>query len=303
MAAMLLPQWRKLSLTMNKIGFLIAAIITMTVISCSGNGHGGTDTGDSRPMLLVSIEPQRAIVEKLADNDYQVLSLLNQGTDPETFDPSMQHRSRAAEAKAFFTTGAFLFEQTIAATLPDSVPVVDGTADIELIYGTHGEDSHHHTVADPHIWTSVENVRKMANGITSTLIELVPDSAAIYMDRLDELDSHLDSVDIYIRRTLENRSHTFTVWHPSLSYFARDYGLTQIAVGSESKDSNPRRVRQAIDAAREAGVKVFFYEAGSDSERAESIARDMGARAVEINLMTTDWENTLKYIADELARP
>ena len=60
-----------------------------------------------------------------------------------------------------------------------------------------------------------------------------------------------------------------SVWHPSLSYFARDYGLEQISLGTEGKEMSAKSLTEAIDKARDKGVGVFFFQKEYDSRQAE----------------------------------
>lgn len=296
-------------MTAPKIAF--AAAICLALSSC-----GGSDANGDSNVLLVSIEPQQAILQEIAGDAYEVVTLLPNGADPETYDPPMSVRRQAERARLYFATGAFPFEHTMA-SLTDA-PAIFATDSLPLIYGTHGECNHQHghegecsghhhhhdAAADPHIWTSISNMKTMAGIMTRQLSALNPDSASVYAARTAILTARLDTLNTRIRRRLENApSRAFAIWHPSLSYFARDYGLTQHAVGVEGKEMSVSRVRHAIDLARADSVRVFFMESGSDQNRAATFAREIGASAVEINLMDRQWEQQLQNIANELARP
>ena len=92
------------------------------------------------------------------------------------------------------------------------------------------------------------------------------------------------------------------VWHPPLSYIARDYGLHQVALGAEGKDFSAAGLKAAIDRARAAGSRVFFVQRGLDSRQAAGVCREAGAAIVEIDPMSYNWQSQLKTIADEIAR-
>ena len=267
---------------------------------------------DERPMLSVSIEPQRYLLEQIAGPAYRVNTLLENGANPETFDPAMSQRVAADHSAAYFAVGTLPFEESLRQSLGKDVRWVDTSEGIELLYGTHshshGEehaeaDEHEHSEADPHVWTSVANARRMAANMAGALAELNPDSAAVYAARLAALDGRLAALDANVRQRLEGAPTVFAVWHPSLSYFAADYGLEQQAVGSESKEMSPKRVREVIDHAKADSVRVFFFQQEYDSRQAESINAGIGSRLVVINPLSYDFEGQIKMIADELARP
>lgn len=285
-----------------KIGAKILILsVVITIVGCS---HKSSD----RPVLTVSIEPQRYLLEQLAGPAYSITTLLESGANPETFDPSMSQRVAADKSEAYFAVGTLPFEQSFKESLGENVRWVDTSEGIQRLYGTHSHShgegyDHHHEEADPHVWTSVANARLMARNMTEALTVLNPDSAEVYAARLAALDRRLSALDAELRRRMEGARPVFAVWHPSLSYFAADYGLEQLAVGSESKEMSPKRVREVIDGARADSVRVFFFQQEYDSRQAESINSGIGSRLVTINPLSYDFEGQLKMIADELARP
>ncbi len=278
---------------------VLAFTLTVLLSACSGKQQA-----DGRPTLLVSIEPQKTLLSELAGDEYNIVTLLPSGTDPESFDPPMSVRRAGEDAQIYFATGAFPFERTMAEAI--SGTSIFATDSLELIYGTHGHEEHsghhHHDAeaADPHIWTSVRNMKAMAAAMTASLVRLNPDSASVYTGRLEKLSSRLDSLDAVIGTRLEG-AHSFAIWHPSLSYFARDYNLHQHSLGLEGKDMSVGQIRRAIDAAVADSVQVFILEPGADPDRARTVASNMGARTVMINLMNPQWEQELLHLADEIA--
>ena len=74
--------------------------------------------------------------------------------------------------------------------------------------------------------------------------------------------ARLDSIDNAITaRLAPHKGDSFIVWHPSLSYFARDYGLNQVVVGgSEHKESSIADLKESIDTARNAELLYFLPE-------------------------------------------
>ena len=265
---------------------------------------------------MVSIEPQKWILEQLAGDDYAIGTMLDRGANPETFDPSMEKRLQADKATAYFSTGAFPFEESLAKSLPDRTRIVNTSDGIEPIYGTHshthnhtsghshGHDCDHHgEAADPHMWTSLKNARIIARNMAEALADLDPAEAATVNRRLATLEQRLDSIDKATADRLEGASRSFAIWHPSLSYYARDYGLNQIAVGQESKEMPAGQVRQVIDNARDANVKVFFFQKEYDNRQAESINSAIGSRMITIDPLAYDWLGQIELITNEIARP
>ena len=284
---------------MRSLIFATAACIFLYACSSSA-------TKIEKPLLMVSIAPQEAVAEAIAGDDFEIGTMLKRGANPETFDPSTSERVKIDKAEVFFSTGVLPYEQTLKNSVA-STPFVDTSKGVNLIYGTHGHShgaGREEDTPDPHYWSSVEGIRNIAINMCSFLKEKYPDKASIFDRNLSLYESHLDSIAGYISSVLaEVPVRTFAVWHPSLSYLAKDYGLEQIAVGMEGKEMSAKNIREAIDHAKEGGVRVFFFQKEYDSRQAETINDGIGSRLIEINSLDKNWEAQLKLICDELSRP
>lgn len=279
-----------------------------------------------QPTLVVSVEPQRALLEEIVGDKYDVVTLLSRGANPETFEPSIKMRKTVDDATVYFTTGFLPFEHSLAETLNADTEIVDSSVGIEPIYGTHshrhegenheceeheGEqheseshEGHHHSAldADPHTWASVKNAKIIAKTMVDKVVEIDPANADTYRQNYEGLVHRLDSLDNAIADKLANiPTRVFAVWHPSLSYFARDYGLTQLSVGFENKEVSPRQIAHIAEEAQEHGVRTFFFQADYDSRQATTLNEAMGTRMLSINPLEYNWEAELTKIADALA--
>ncbi|MCC8113914.1 MAG: zinc ABC transporter substrate-binding protein [Bacteroidales bacterium] len=272
------------------------ALLLLTSWSCKKSAAEA-----EKPILLVSIEPQRKMLEELAEPYYSVVTLLPPGSNPETFEPTVAQRMRAAKSQAYFPIGYLPFEEALSATFEGKAPVVDTSAGIELLSDTHSHGDHDHAVADPHIWSSLRNGKIMAQNMAAALAQLDPEHAQEYRERSAQLSARLDSLDAVAAQAASG-AQAFAVWHPSLSYFARDYGLKQIAVGQESKEVSLKELKRIIEEAREDSVKVFFFQREYDSRQADNLNQEIGSRLVVIDPLAYDWDTELIRIADELSR-
>ncbi len=287
-----------------------ACILGIALLLLSSCGRQ-KDITDEKPVLMVSIAPQKYLLSQLTGDSYEILTMLERGANPETFDPSLDKRLSAEGAEAYFSSGVFPFEKSIRESLKADKPFIDTSKGIEYIYGTHShshsDDEHHDgghdEEADPHVWTSVGNAKIIAGNMAQALTSLMPDSATVYAERLARLNQRLDSIDKAIRTGLADGDSVFAIWHPSLSYLARDYGLEQIAVGQESKEMGARKVRSIIDEARSKEVRIFFFQKEYDTRQAESINEGIGSTIVTIDPLSEDWEGQMKIIVDALSRP
>ena len=286
------------------MAYAVPLLACFALAGCSGKD--GTAQGR---VIAVSIEPQRCLLERIAGGRYDVVTVLPPGTDPETFEPAMSVRMRLADADAYMMAGHLPFEATFGRSLKGDNPrllTMDTSEGIDIITGTHvHSDGHGHSHdADPHTWTSARNAKIMARNMLRGLCRLDPEGADVYKKNYSALVLWIDSLDSAISQRLEHvKGCSFVVWHPSLSYFARDYGLNQISVGSEGKEATARALQRSVDRAVADSVRVFFFQREFDSRQADAVNRHIGARMVAIDPLGYDWEGQMNLIADELACP
>lgn len=288
-----------------KLSRIIPALMLLAVTL------GGCRPAQERPVITVSIEPQRYLLEQIVGDRYEINCLLAEGANPETYDPSMTRLLNLEHSSAYMMAGHLPFEEAIISKVernnPD-LPLVDTSAGIEPITGTHSEhyhsdDAHHHAETDPHIWTSVKNARIMASNMLAAMKQNDPDHADYYTGRYNRLDARLDSLDrAFTAQLAPAAGQTFAVWHPSLSYFARDYDLNQLSLSPEGKEASVTRLKAAADSAVASGVKVLFFQQGIDSRQALVANEEIGATLVEINPLAYDWQTQITAVADALSR-
>lgn len=299
---------------MKSIVKFLPVVLLLTLMLSTGCRK--TDDKDSRPVLAVSIEPQRQMLEQLAGDNFRIITLMPNGENPETYEISPVRRMELEKAKAYFVAGNLLFEENIKMSMKNTSNFVDTSEGIDLIYGTHshpgehpnflpGDEGEHDRghLADPHVWSSVKNARKIARRMSEVLINLDKENADEYSKRLQAYDQHLDSLDRAFTQKLDTISDkSFFIWHPSLSYFARDYGLEQIPFGYEHKEMSADRMGEIMSLANQKNAKYFIYQSQLDGRPAEVIKNNIDVEIIPFNGLAYDWEDELSKVVDGLSK-
>lgn len=295
---------------MNKIAvFLYTGLLSLSsVTGCRSDRSVGHESGKLE--VTAMLPPQAALVEAIGGDSVSVNTLIGNGVNPESYEPTVAAMRDVANSSVMLLSGALGFEQSLAKRIEgnnSSIVIVDTSAGIEPIYGTHRHHdgstcSHDHGGdVDPHTWTSIKNTRVIARNVFDALSKADPGGREYYETRYNALDARLDSMDAAITTALAPvAGSSFLVWHPSLSYFARDYDLRQITIELEGKETSPRGIKEIVDKAQNAGARVFFVQADFDTSRAESISRQTGADVVKINPLDRDWEKQMNVIVKAL---
>ncbi|MBD5266152.1 MAG: zinc ABC transporter solute-binding protein [Bacteroides sp.] len=280
--------------------------ILLTVATWFGLLAACTSVDDHTPIVTVSIEPQKYLLEQITGDRVEVRTLIANGANPETFDPSVNHIMNLTKSIAFLRMGNIGFEAAILDKVhsehPD-LPIFNTSIGVIPVTGTHSHDGVTHNVIDPHTWTSVKNVKVIAKNMLNAMTEIDPKNSSYYRRNYERFAQHLDSLDSAITAMLApHKGEGFMVWHPSLSYFARDYGLEQIPAGNaDNKEVALVTMKEVIDHAAEHNVKVFFYQKDLDSRQAEILGDQLDLRKVNINPLAYKWEEEITAIADAIA--
>lgn len=285
----------------------LLAILALGFLVATPYGCRNKASHVSKPVITVSIEPQRWLLERIVGDKMEVRSLMARGGNPESYEPTFSHLSDLERSRAYLCVGNLGLETAIVdkvmANNPE-LPVINTSDSIMYIRDVHHRHPGHDTGVDPHVWSSAGNARIMAENMLRIVSELDPDNARTYTANFISLSETIDSVDAAcdsIMSTMENRA--FVVWHPSLSYFARDYGLQQIVLGAEGKEHSVSDTRDVIDRMARTGADVILVQKDFDSSQAEVISKKDGAaiRVETINPLEYEWDKELIRTAHAIA--
>lgn len=257
--------------------------------------------------LYVSILPMRSLVKEIVGEDFRIEVLVPPGASPETFEPTPRQFIGLNEAQLVFNVGLLEFETTLLDKIEDRTKIVDLSRGIVRIEGScahagrNGSD-HAHGV-DPHVWTSPRALQRMAENAYEAIHARWPDSAK-YTTNHARLQEELRQLDL---RTAEKIARSgiryFIIYHPALTYYARDYGLRQEAVEADGKEPSAKRLTALIRQARKDGIGRILYQNQFPVSVVETIARDIGAECTEIDPLREDAIANIDSITDLIVRP
>ena len=276
-------------------------ILTLFILS----GCGNTTQKSEKPILTVTLEPLRYFTEAIAGNNYEVVSMVPKGSSPESYDPTPQQLVNLSKSQAYFRIGYIGFEQAWMKKLEANCPnmeVYNTSKGIDLIRDKghwHGDHFHEGGV-EPHVWNSTQNALIIADNIYQALCELDSTHQEDYQKRLDVLKQTIRQTDANIRTLLENADSTFLIYHPALSYFARDYGLKQVSIEEGGKEPSPAQLKALIETCRNENVHTIFVQQEFDQRNAQLIANELGINIVSINPLSYEWVKEMIRIAEAL---
>lgn len=286
--------------------FFAAGLLLLAVSGCK---NSSARREKDKIGITVSILPLKYIIEQITGDDFAVEILVPKGASPETYEPQPNQLKAALQSKLYINIGLLDSEITLSNALRESgVTVIDLYKNVDLLtFGEENGDSHGqhhghiHQGIDPHVWTSPKEVKKMTEAICDRIVSLVPDSADKYRTNLAAFEARIDSLDHYIKQTLAGLdSPYFIIYHPAMGYYARDYGLVQLSIEEDGKETSAAVLKTILNTVREQKINVIFYQSQFSSSSVASLARETGARAIEIDPLSYEWMENLFNITNAL---
>ena len=273
------------------------------LIICYACSNGNRQS--EKATITVTLEPLRYFTEAIAGDHFQVVSMVPEGSSPETYDPAPQQLVDLSKSQAYLRIGYIGFEQAWMDKLQANAPhtkVFDTSRGVELIRGKgHRHGNHYHEGGvEPHIWNSTRNATVIAENVCAALCELDSTHRTEYRYRTDSLKQVIAQTDRDIRNLLQQADSAFMIYHPALSYFARDYDLKQISIEEGGKEPSPAQLKHLIETCRNNNVNIIFVQQEFDQHNAQLIADELGIRIVPINPLSYHWQEEMMGIAKSL---
>lgn len=284
----------------------------------------------AKPTVATSILPTAYFVKQIAGDTLNVVTLIEPGADPHTYEPKPAQAKELAKSDLYFGVGVEL-EKAWLNKFKDSFPqlkIINTQDGIELIkFSEHHEHEHEHDAdepehlekhdhhahehehehhhdhdgLDPHVWLDPILVKTQALNIEKALLKKYPENTKLYEKNLAKFEKELDKLDEQIKQTLKDiKNNKFIVYHPSWGYFAKRYNLEQIAIEVEGKEPSLNELKELIEEAKEEKVKAIFVAPAFSKKSAELIAKQTGASVVEIDPLSANWYQSILDTAKAL---
>lgn len=284
----------------------------------------------AKPTVSTSILPTAYFVKQIAGDTVNIVSMVGNGDDPHTYEPHPEQVKALSKSDLYFGVG-IEFEEVWLPKFKDSfkgLKFVDTAKGIEKIpmqddddddapehVGEHNHDhshahghghAHHHhdhDGLDPHVWLDPVLVQTQAENIAAALSKAYPKNANLYALNLSNFKQKLNELDEFIKKELAGlKGGKFIVYHPSWGYFAKRYGLEQIAIEVEGKEPSATELAKIIDEAKHEQIKMVFIAPAFSKKSAKLIAAQTGAEVVVIDQLAYEWEDSMQNTAKLLKK-
>jgi zinc transport system substrate-binding protein len=257
------------------------------IVSC-GRRH---DTGSR--IISVSIAPFKYFVEEIADDHFEVNVMVPAGANPHIYEPSPDQISKLYRSIAYISNGCLGFEIAWLDRFYEinrDMKKLTLADNIDLIMPEYNHGGKLYKIADPHYWLSPVCAVNIASSVNEFLAGLDPQNRQQYDLNYRVLYKKIMEVDSAAKELSSSEGkRAFMIYHPTLGYLARDYGLEEIAVEVEGKEPTPSRFKEMIDRARKDNLKVILVQKEYDIKNVQTVIDETGARINVIDPLSEDW--------------
>ncbi len=277
---------------LKRITFLcvICLLATLLLTAC----NQAVSHPQNKKIVAVSIVPQHTFVKAVAGDLLDVITMIPPGRSPENYSPSPRQMELLSQASIYFAIG-------VPSENANIIPKLSTINQSIKLVSLHNAVAKHYPERefspgnrDPHIWLSPKRVQVMIDTIADHLSELDPINKSAYTQNAAKFKQQLVDLDQKITRSLKHtKNKSIIVYHPSMGYFADDYGLNMIALEKEGKQATPHDFEKIIDYAKRQKVRVIFYQAEIDSKQSKVLAQEIGGKAVQIAPLAENYIDNL----------
>lgn len=288
---------------------LVSLIVAISLI---GSISAMVLTGDEDDVsyIYTTMSWQQEMVQEIVGDSYEVKSFLKPNSDPHStaLTPSM---IISGNAVAYFAIGSHMeWEENNLDTIKEQndIPVFECCEELiekgimdELIHGGcdhegHDHEGHSHAY-DPHIWTSPERLKQIAEYVKEKMTELDPDNESVFEVGLYSYVGKVDALRTLEAELLGDKAvGEIIVWHPSWAYLLpHDVSESSIMPTSQSL-TTPNEIMKLKGGTAEKPLTVFLSNELEIKGLSKKELNDSGVyvRIIVLNALAMNWLEELE---------
>ncbi len=290
----ILSLYIKVKKVANSVVFCFSLILCLILASCKQTLKKIANA-EGKPTVTVTIPPYQYFVEKIADDKVHINVMVSNGNNPETYEPYAQQMTELSNSALYLKVGNIGFEQTWMKKLQDNAPdmkVIDTSVGITPAKTPGGN-------IDPHVWMSCKNARIIASNILKALCELEPKNKQFFEKNYQSLLKIIDCRDSTIKQSFKDNpemTRKFVIYHPILTYFARDYQLEQLAIEEEGREPSAAQLKNLINRSKKENIKYCLIQAEFANRNTTTFIKESHTKPMQINPLQGEWNRAMQEV-------
>ncbi len=274
---------------------LALACLGLSLTACGGSaqdasGADASTTGAGQLQVATAFYPLEFLAQRVGGEAASVENLTAPGTEPHDLELSPRQVAGLAEDDLVVYLAGFqpavdeaVEQQAKAAALDVGAvtPLQSGYVHIE-----EGVAEPDEVGPDPHVWLAPLRYADIADAVAAQMGQLAPDRAQSFTNGSKALRTELQALDAEFKAGLAGCARTQIVTsHNAFGYLASAYALEQISITglTAGAEPSPGRLAEVATYAKRNGVTTIFFEELVSPAVAQSLAAEVGAKAVELS--------------------
>ena len=275
---------------------IIAAWVALAALAaCGGTEERPSDSeAEARVHVVAGFYPLAEAARVVGGETVRVTNLTPAGSEAHDVELSTDQLDAVLDADLVLYLGGGFQPALEAAMEQRDGPTIDllehrGEAS-DAGAEDHPDDGHGHGAADggatdPHVWLDPREFAEMAEEIGQALEPVHPDVDELRR-RTKAYTEQLRALDVKFEKGLDRcQRRDIVTTHAAFGHLAAAYQLEQRPISGLSPESepDPARLAELSDHVTETGATTIFVEPLAPSAAADALARETGAKTVELN--------------------
>ncbi len=271
----------------------------------------GTAASSAAKLRVVATTPDlAAIAREIGGSAVEVTALAKPTEDPHFVDAKPSHIVTINRADVLIEGGAELElgwlppllesarNRKVATGAPGRIVASDGIRMREIPASFDRSRGDVHSRGNPHFLIDPVNAKIVADHIATHFAQVDPGSAAVYRANLASFNARIDAkMRQWGGQLAPFRGAKIVTYHKDFVYFANRFGL-EILETLEPKPGiapSPAHLARVIGAMKAASARVILVQPYQNRRTAETVARQAGARVLDIAQQPGARRNTATY--------
>lgn len=289
---------------MNKLTAIKLATVALIALT-------GTAASSAARLRVVATTPDlAALAREIGGSAVEVTALAKPTEDPHYVDAKPSHIVTLNRADVLIEGGAELElgwlppllesarNSRIASTGRGRVVASQGIRMVEVPTTFDRSRGDVHSLGNPHFLIDPLSAKVVAANIATHFAQADPASAALYRTNLTSFMARIDAkLSQWEGQLAPFRGAKIVTYHKDFAYFANRFGL-EVLETLEPKPGiapSPAHLAQVISAMKAANVRVILVQPYQNRRTAETVARQTGARVLDIAQQPGARRNTTTY--------
>ncbi len=271
------------------ISVIAFALIAISIAACATPQIPADATPKTSLRILAAETFLADIAQNVAGTRARVDALIPRGVDPHGFEPTPADVRKIADSQVLIINGAGVeeFLEKLLENAGGKRVVIEASAGLKSRTPTVNEIRDPDHQGDPHFWLDPNNVIKYVENIRDGLIQVDPSGAVAYKANAEAYSAQLKALDAWIvdqLKPIPPERRLLVTNHESFGYFADRYGFKIVGtiIPSVSTGAAPsaQQLAALVNQIKSAKAKAIFLETGTNTQLANQIAQETGAKVV-----------------------